>query len=150
DEHRIDHTRLFLGPFGRRELKQLIARIVGADDRDMVDRVLRVVMDQRLPRNPFIFAAMISVLALGKDPEMRNPSAILDAYANLLLGRWDFGDRQGSELDYRRLEHLLAFLAGHLTRTGQARLLRNEVERLVLEYFDARGLRNASAGQRID
>lgn len=147
---RIAHDRVFLGPFGRRELRQLVQRIIGADSADVVERVLRTIHSQRLPRNPLNIAALVFVLAREPDLSAVNESGLLQSYVNVLLENPTGVDPEGLTMDYRRREHLLENFADALVRGNQARMQRAEIERFVLDYFAGLGWRAGSAGHLVD
>ena len=149
-ERGVTHERVFLGPFGRRELRELVARIVGPGASDLVQRVLRTIHRQRLPRNPLNIAALVSVLT--REPELTavNESGLLQSYVNVLLENPTAIDPEGLAMDYRRREHLLARLAEHMVRSNRARIPRGEIERFVLDYFSEVGWRTGSAGHLVD
>jgi predicted phosphodiesterase len=149
-ELEITHERVFLGPFGRRELRELVRHMLGANSRDVVDRVLQVVNEQRLPRNPLNIAALVFVLA--REPELTtiNESGLLQSYVDVLLENPTAVDPEGLAMDPRRREHLLQRLAERLVRKHRDRLTRPESEQFVLDYFSALGWRAGSAGHLID
>jgi hypothetical protein len=146
----LTHERLFLGPFGRRELRQLVARMVGPESGEVVQRVLRTIHRQRLPRNPLNIAALVSVLAREPDLTTINESGLLQSYVNVLLENPTGVDPEGLAMDYRRREHLLERLANVLVRSNRSRITRLEIEHFVLEYFSEIGWRAGSAGHLVD
>jgi 3',5'-cyclic AMP phosphodiesterase CpdA len=149
-EREIPYERVFLGPFGRRELRQLVARMVGPQATDLVQRVLRTIHRQRLPRNPLNIAALVSVLTREPDLTTINESGLLQSYVNILLENPTGVDPEGLSMDYRRREHILERLANHLVRANVTRLPRAEIERFVLDYFEEVGWRSGSAGHLVD
>jgi hypothetical protein len=140
----IPFQGLYLGPFGRAELRELIAKLVGHGSPELLDKVFDVALSQQLPRSPFVLAALVAVLSEEADVTALNVSGLLDAYAKWLLGGEEAADLEGLGMDYRRREHLLGYLAAVLVRTARRRLPRQEAERQVLEYFAARGWSNSS------
>jgi predicted MPP superfamily phosphohydrolase len=146
-EQSIEVEILFLGPFGRGELRQLIQRIVGDADDALTHKILDVAFGEGLPRTPFVMAALVLVLA--DDPEVQtlNESTILDSYTRLLLGLTDMVPPSGP-LDVRGREHLLGSLARHMRAVGEVTLQPGEIEAFILEYFDVKGWgKGMSAGK---
>jgi hypothetical protein len=149
-ERGVPHERVFLGPFGRKELRELVTRIVGPGATDLVHRALRAIHRQRLPRNPLNIAALASVLT--REPELTsvNESGLLQSYVNVLLENPTAADPEGLAMDYRRREHLLEKFADRLVRLNVTRIPRGDIERFVLDYFGEVGWRAGSAGHLVD
>lgn len=142
---------LFLGSFGRRQLRQITQKLLSDAAPDMVDRVLNVVNDQALPRTPFIMVALLAVLAANADPAALNVSGVLNSYIGLLLGRDDAGDLEGLGMDYRRREHLLGWLAATFEKRRVTSLARLDMESELIDYFRRKGWApQHSAGRVID
>jgi 3',5'-cyclic AMP phosphodiesterase CpdA len=146
----VGFSRTFLGPFGRRELRQLATRIVGPESREVVQRVLDLLQTHRLPRNPLNIAALIAVVARERDVTDLNESGLLQSYVTLLLESPLGLDPEGLGMDYRRREVLLARFARVLVLANRSRLPWGETEQFVLDYFEEIGLKSASAGRFID
>jgi len=127
----ITHERVFLAPFTRRQLRELVDRIVGPESSEVVNRVLRTIHRQRLPRNPLNIAALVSVLAREPDITAINESGLLQSSVNVLLDNPTAVDPEGLAMDYRRRELLLEHLAGHLVRENRSRIARGDAEQLV-------------------
>jgi len=148
----LDVDRVFLGPFGRTQLRQLIRSAVGSTQADaIVSRVTYLVSMNELPRTPFIMTALATVVL--QEPEIAsiNESGLLDSYVSLLLGSdiLELHDTLG--LDSRRREHLLAWLSGKLTLLEKGRLGRLESEEAVGNYFRELGWGGSlSPGRVID
>jgi hypothetical protein len=142
--------RLFLGPFGRRETRALVTRIVGAESTELVQKVLNVIQRQRLPRNPLNLAALVSVIVREPTLTAVNESGLLQSYVGVLLDNPLAVDPEGLNMDYRRREHLLQAIARHVVETDITRIHRQELEQLVLDYFRSIGFQSGSAGQQID
>jgi predicted MPP superfamily phosphohydrolase len=142
--------RVFLGPFGRRELRQLVEKSIGPAAGDIVDRIYNVMQGEHLPRSPFIMSILIAVMSNDVDISELNESAVLQSYVNLLLGRDDIGDPEGLAMDYRRREHLLGWIARELTVSGEDRKARLETEEILAAYFRARGWASMSPGRVLD
>jgi predicted MPP superfamily phosphohydrolase len=149
-EGEVPHERVFLGPLGRAELRELATRIVGPGAADVVQRVLQTIHQQRLPRNPLNIAALVSVVV--KEPDLTdvNESGLLQSYVRVLLENPIAGDPEGLGMDYRRRELLLIRLAKHLVQTNRTRLSRGATEQLVLDFFVEVGWTPGSAGRLVD
>lgn len=147
---RTSSTTLYLGPFGRRETRALVARMVGPEGKELVQRVMELIQRQRLPRNPLNLAALISVLIREPNLAAVNESGLLQSYVNVLLDNPLGVDPEKLNMDQRRREHLLQRIARHIVETDATRIERLEIEKLVAEYFDSIAYRSGSPGQHID
>jgi predicted MPP superfamily phosphohydrolase len=146
----IQFDRVFLAPFGRRELRQLVVRIAGPDSSELVSRVLSVIHGQGLARNPLNVAALVAVVTRQEDLTELNESGLLQAYVNILLENPVATDPEGLGLDYRRREYFLAQFASHLVELNRPRLPRSDTERFVLAFYDSIGVHFSSAAQLIE
>lgn len=136
----ISRARVFLGPFGRRELKMLARKFLGGLDRPLVDRVLGILRSEQLPRTPFLMAALVVVLdATDLPPGERSETAIIERYVNLLLGRVSPTEDARLALDFRNYEHILSSFAEHLVERGSDRVSRLESEAFLIEYWQNKG-----------
>ena len=145
----IQFEKVFLGPFGRSELRQLVGRLGGEGDAALVGKVLSLLWAENLPRTPFIMAALVALLLRQGDLTFSSDTAILSAYVDLLLGRWELGDADQLDMDFRRREFILAALAAQLVRTKQVSLSRFDAEAFLSETLKARGWTDFSPGQLI-
>jgi predicted phosphodiesterase len=144
----VHPERLFLGPFGRRELKELVRKVVPGASMAFVDKILAVLGENQLPRNPFLMAALTAVLHERPDAVTSSTTVIVDRYVDLLLGR---AELVGADfLDFRKRERLLEHLAGELDSRGTWRLPRGDAEMIVGEYFRKRADRKVSPGRVVD
>jgi hypothetical protein len=143
----IQPYRMFLGPFGRKEMKQIAAKVAGNGGAKLPDQVLSVLSDKGLPRTPFVMVTLMAVLIQNPDAVVLNATAMVDAYVSLLLGRTELN--LTDPMDSRGREHFLEYFAGELTRSGQFWLDRQDLEKLALTYFQSRRLKS-SAGRAIE
>lgn len=150
EARQIAYETVFLAPFGRREMRELIMRIAGPDSSELVQRVLNVIHGQGLARNPLNVAALIAVVTREEDLTELNESGLLQSYVTILLENPVAVDPEGLAMDYRRREHFLAHFAAKLVEQNRSRLQRLNAEQLVLEYYDGLGWQSASAGQLLD
>jgi predicted MPP superfamily phosphohydrolase len=150
EKHTVSHERLFLAPFGRKEMRQLVMRIAGPDSDELVGRVLNVIHGQGLARNPLNVAALVAVVTREEDLTELNESGLLQSYVTILLENPVAIDPEGLAMDYRRREHFLSQFAAHLVDVNRSRLPRGDAEQFVLTYFESLGWHSASAGQLID
>lgn len=146
----VECTVAHLGPFGRRQTRSLVI-VMGLDAAvDHLDRIFEVAFGENLPRTPFVLAALVAVLVAQPDARPPNVSSLLDAVADLLLGKANPGYVEAG-LDFRRREHLLEFLAAHLVEAKTLTLPRGDAERLIADYFENRGFeRSMSAGNVLN
>ncbi|MFJ3797329.1 metallophosphoesterase [Streptomyces sp. NPDC090088] len=130
----------YLGVFGRREIRSLVALSGTEHAEETVGAVLSLLKRERLPRTPSIIAALVSIVAAGKSvAQGENDTAVLEAYLGMLLGRGEEGEERDHKLDYRQRQHILSCLAEKFIRDNVRRLPRIEVERFLLDYFEAVG-----------
>lgn len=146
----IDASRLFVGPLGRCEVRELVTKMAGADARIVRDKVLRLIAAQHLPRNPFLIQALVAVLTARADIVSLNASGIVDSYVRLLLGVNEAVDFEGLGMDERRREHLLGWMAATLIRRGVVSLPRTDAEELLAGYFRERGRERVSPGAVLE
>jgi hypothetical protein len=126
---------VYLGPFGRQELRNFVEKLTGAPSSELVERVTRILQTERLPRNPFIITALVTVIVKNIELAEVNESSLLDAYVSFLLGQGETVDMSGTQMDYRRREHLLEMFARHLGEEDRLSLPRMDFEEFVLKYF---------------
>lgn len=146
----IPFEEVFLAPFGRREMRQLISRIAGPNSTELVKRVLNVIHGQGLARNPLNVAALVAVVTREEDLTELNESGLLQSYVTILLENPVAVDPEGLAMDYRRREHFLSQFAQHLVNINRTRLSRRECEQFVLDYYERLGWVSESAGQLLD
>jgi predicted MPP superfamily phosphohydrolase len=139
----VTPERVFLAPFGRRELRLLIRKLAAGAEGTLIERIFALIRTQGLPRTPLTMAALIAILREEEDPADVNESGLLDAYVNYLLGGSELSDAEGLGMDFRKREHLLAFLASELYKAGKNELGWPEVEECLRRYFNERGLRQS-------
>ena len=139
----------FLGPFGRREVRQIVKRMSGEADPRLVTRVLRLVHRQRLSRSPLTLTALVYVTLSEEDLAAVNESGWLDSFVTVMIDNPLGFDVEGLKMDHRRREHLLERLADHLVTKGVSRLPRIDIEDFVIGYFRELGWESGSAGQLI-
>jgi hypothetical protein len=128
-----------VGPFGRRELRTFIEKLNGSPSRDLVDRVMKIVATERLPRNPFVITALVTIILKNIELAEVNESSLLNAYVSFLLGQGETYDQSGSEMDHRRREHLLSMVAISLSDANRVAMPRLELEEFIAKYFRDRG-----------
>ncbi|MEV0470070.1 metallophosphoesterase [Streptomyces prunicolor] len=130
----------YLGTFGRRELRSLVA-LAGSDrSEEIVTAVLSLLSRERLPRTPAIMAALISIITAGSSLSPgANDTTVLEAYLGMLLGRGEEEVDRKPMLDYRQRQHILSCLAEKFVRDDISRLSRMETERFLLNYFEGVG-----------
>ncbi len=148
--YKIPSQTLYLGHFGRRETRALVARIVGPGESDLVQRILWLVQRQRLPRNPLNLAALISVLMREPTLTAVNESGLLQSYVNVLLDNPLNVDPEKLNMDLRRREHLLQRIARHIVEEDASRINRMELEEVVIDYFKSIGYKSGSADQQVN
>jgi predicted MPP superfamily phosphohydrolase len=145
--HDVTSRVAYLAPWGRRELKQLVSLLAKDIDSSVPDRILEVLTEKGLPRNPFLMAALTGVMATNPDLRQLNTTVIVNAYVELLLGRTNF--EGGEFLDFRPRSHLLGYIAATFSQRAIQRMNWTEIEALVNDYLVKRDHPNESAGRLI-
>ncbi|MFB6958305.1 metallophosphoesterase [Streptomyces sp. NPDC056309] len=131
----------YLGVFGRRELRSLVA-LAGSDRaEEIISAVLSLLSRERLPRTPAMMAALISIISAGSTLSLgdNNDTAVLETYLGMLLGRGEEESDRKPMLDYRQRQHILSCLAEKFVRDDITRLPRMQTERFLHDYFDGVG-----------
>lgn len=140
----IPFQRVFLGPFGIRQLRQLASTL--ASTPTDIERINGMISKQRLPRTPFTMIALLAVVDAQRDTEPDlNESALLEAYVNLLLGSGEPAETEQLEMNFRKRVHLLGEFARAVYTRDEKSMAKPEAEQFLLEYFGKKGLR-PSAG----
>lgn len=147
DEVGIEFQHGYLGPFGLVQLRQLIQRVGGDSVAPHVGSIMRLVFGERLPRSPFVLAAVIAVLSANPSSRPPNESRVLEAVISLLLGKFDPSDTEAG-IDARGREALLQDLARKFTIEGIERIDRRSAETFVATYFDERGFEGSESPGR--
>ncbi len=141
----VEVAHAFLGPFGRKQLRGLIARYTGGNDRQLMSKAGQLIRMGGLPRTPFIMATLIAVLLRQSDVVRINESGLLDAHADFLLRMEPGGLIDDQLMDPTLREGVLAWLAERLVREGKDRLPRTDVESALGDQFGRLGWGRASS-----
>jgi predicted MPP superfamily phosphohydrolase len=139
EKYEINAGRVYLGNTGRTETKQLVARTVGSEETDLVAKVLEFGQKLRLPRNPFNLLALASVIGEERSLIAINETGLLEAFVARFLADTSVVDPEGVSMDYRRWEHLLQSIAKEVVESDQARIPRQTIVQLILDYYRERG-----------
>ncbi len=135
----VEAAYVHVWPFGRKEVRDLVKRVGGIEDQELVRRVSSLVVSNRLPRNPFIIAALVAVLRAEGDFDALNESSVLAAYVRYVLGATELTESAQLGLDFRRREHLLGCLAEELLDEPRFRITRLQAEQFVADYYSDQG-----------
>jgi predicted MPP superfamily phosphohydrolase len=135
----VSAERVHVWPFKRSQVRALVNQIEGTDDDALVEQVSSLLISNRLPRSPFLIAALIAVLRSQGDLQILNESSILAAYARFILGATDLAESAEHGQDYRAREYLLGCLAEALLSKQRHRMTRAEAERFFSDYFAQHG-----------
>jgi hypothetical protein len=145
DEAELDHSRAYLAPFGKSQLRKLATTVSPGADAD-IDQIYGLIRTQSLPQTPFTMLALIAVMnAQLTDPDDLNHSSLLEAFVNLLLGSGEIADTERLGMNYRKRVALLGELARALYDEPGWSMPIPDVEAMFLKFFDDRALR-ISAG----
>lgn len=145
EEAGVEHSRAFLAPFGRTELRKLAKTIKRGEEAD-VEQIYGLIRTQSLPQTPFTMVALITVVSAEQLQADLNESDLLEAFVKLLLGSGQLADMERLGMNFRRRVVLLAELARTIYEIPEHSIPVPDAERLLWEYFDRRALR-LSAGQ---
>jgi hypothetical protein len=145
NEAGIRHSRIYLAPFGRTELRKLAKTIRRGDEAD-VEQIYGLIRTQSLPQTPFTMVALITVVTAEQLRADLNESDLLEAFVKLLLGSGELADMEQLGMDFRRRVVLLGELARKIYEVPSLSIPIADAEQLLLEYFRSCGLR-LSAGQ---
>ncbi|HEY5942075.1 MAG TPA: metallophosphoesterase [Solirubrobacterales bacterium] len=145
NEAGIQHSRIYLAPFGRTELRKLAKTIKRGDEAD-VEQIYGLIRTQSLPQTPFTMVALITVVTAEQLRADLNESDLLEAFVKLLLGSGELADMEQLGMDFRRRVVLLGELARKIYEVPSLSIPVADAEQLLLEYFRSCGLR-LSAGQ---
>ena len=139
-----------LGPFGLKQLKQLVDRVGGGEAAAHVHHIMKMMFGEHLPRSPFVLSAVIAVLSSNPSLRPRNESKILEAVISLLLGKFNPSDTEAG-IDARGREDLVQEFARHFILSAVDRISRRDAELFVAQYFDSRGIEgSASPGNHLN
>ena len=139
DDAGVSAAYVHVWPFGRKEVSDLVKRVGGIEDQDLARRVTSLVVSNRLPRNPFIIAALVAVLRAEGDFDALNESSVLAAYVRYVLGATELTESAQLGLDFRRREHLLGCLAEELLDKPRFKISRLAAEQYVADYYSEQG-----------
>lgn len=145
----VEPARLFLGPLNRpSEVRQLVRKMLRAPSKALADKVLSVLNASQLPRTPFMMAALTAILHDRPDIQALDPTAVIDRYIDLLLGRTDMV--YVGRFDYRRRLHLMEYLAGRFTTGEVESVPRRDAEAWIGTYLDSLGDRKTSPHRLLE
>jgi|GEM_PF-5120172 len=145
NEAGIQHSRIYLAPFGRTELRKLAKTIKRGNEAD-VEQIYGLIRTQSLPQTPFTMVALITVVTAEQLRADLNESDLLEAFVKLLLGSGELADMEQLGMDFRRRVVLLGELARNIYEVPTLSIPVGDAEELLLEYFRSCGLR-LNAGQ---
>lgn len=145
EEAGVNYSVAHLGPLGRAELRELAGTVAQSTDTELVDRIVNVMLREGLPRNPFVMAALVAVWLNGDASTLTDETAILSAYADLLLGRFELEETGDEWMDYRRREHLLESLAAEMWCSRVDAMDSLSVHRFANDYAERKGWTNFPA-----
>ncbi|WP_329177105.1 metallophosphoesterase family protein [Streptomyces sp. NBC_01477] len=132
--------RRYLGIFGRREVRHLVELLHSEESERVVTSVLNILQREKLPRNPSMMAALVSIFGDNETwASGINDTAVIEIYAGMLLGREDTTEDRRFQLDFRERQDILSSFAEKIVREGVSSLSRVETERFLLDYFDELG-----------
>lgn len=126
----------YMGPFGRRQLRDLVQLIDPQRAAQIVEAVNGTVAQEHLPRNPLVLATLTSVV-IADDQQITagTQTAVLEAFVGVLLGRNEGVQINAIDLDYREREHMLGCFAERLLHDGVYGLPAVEAEAFFVDYF---------------
>jgi hypothetical protein len=137
--HPRPFQRRYVGRLSKADVRSLVTLVDAGRSKEITEKAVEVVRAHRLPSTPFTFSMIISALLRGEALlAMTSPTALLDAYIDLLLGRGALDDDSRWGLDAFNRGYVLAKLAerfvhrkaGSLRQTDAVEELQNILEEL--------------------
>lgn len=145
-------VRAALGPIGRRVVLRYVGRMNHGDMHALAslaspskatalaDRALQVINREHLPRTPFTFGLLLTVLMHGESyMSASSGTALLDAYVNLLMGRGDPHEDARFSLDALERSDILANLAEVYVRQRVGSMSQKDFTSALSDYFEQVG-----------
>ncbi|AZZ53552.1 SIR2 family NAD-dependent protein deacylase [Rathayibacter festucae] len=148
---------VYLGRFSNIEARELAKRLSPGSEGKLVQSVMIVIREKRLPRNPFTITLLLELIRNGsalKDEE--SEIAVLDKYVDLLLVGDFFRNLGRDELTLRNKRLVLVTLARKLVERKEDRAPQSDfiswIEQLFAELnwpYDALGCLNDLIKRRV-
>jgi len=130
----------YIGKLNRRDAKKIAALIEPSRADKLAAKAMRVARDECLPRTPLIIGLLVCMLLRGETLlSTASPTALLDEWVNLLLGRGDPHDDARFSLDSLEKADILGFLAERYVQTRTGSLSEGEAIACLDDYFAAVG-----------
>lgn len=133
----LDFKVRYVGRLARADVRAL-ARLVDPSRADnLSNKAIEVVEAHRLPSTPFTFSMIVSAILRGESlMAATSPTALLDAYLDLLLGKGATDEDSRYGLDAFNRSFILAKLAEHFVHRKAGALPLTEVVSALTESLD--------------
>lgn len=130
----------YLGKLNQRDATKIAALIEPARAERLATKAMSIAKDECLPRTPLTIGLLVCMLLRGETLlATASPTALLDAWVNLLLGRGDPHDDARFALDSLEKADILAYLAERFVVARAGSLPEQEAIACLEEYFAAVG-----------
>lgn len=126
----------YVGKLNKRDATKIANLIEPARADKLAAKAMNIAQNECLPRTPLTIALLVCMLLRGETLlSAASPTALLDAWVNLLLGRGDPHDDARFSLDSLEKADILAFLAERFVQARTGSLTEVEAIACLDEYF---------------
>lgn len=130
----------YIGRLNGRDATRMAALIEPARAERLAMKAIEIAKNECLPRTPLTIGLLVCMLLRGETLlSAASPTALLDAWVNLLLGRGDPHDDARFSLDSLEKADILAFLAERFVQARTGSLPEEVAIACLREYFEAVG-----------
>lgn len=138
--------QLFLQPFTRRQVRDLIKKWFGHDEArcgQLVDEVLRVTRMLGLPRSPFLMSMIIWLNEKNIKFSPVNYATLIEGFIEGLLEKLNDSNFRSESYTFRTKQHFLCELAAVISESPDKSLTSLGLQQFAIEYFQSRPQPNA-------
>ncbi len=147
DEFGATKPPIYIQPFGRTEIRELVRKVSpskGEDAIDFANTIIKLMRDNDLPRNPYIVTVLSSVLANISIEAVINEATLLDKMIDLLLNKQDPSNLLRSSTDFAGQNIILEQIAFWLK--GQDSFVpENDLLGRLADFLIDRGIQESAA-----
>ena len=140
DEVDISVRVMYVGRLSNTDVRRFVKLAEPRRTEAISSSVLDALREQRLPRTPFTIALLISIFVNGKDISANtSPTAVLDQYVSLLLGRGDADEDSRFGFDSVQREAMLQDIARLFLEQQRGALQRSMLLSRLENFFETYG-----------
>lgn len=122
-ERKIEHRVRYIGRLTVNDIRAMADLIAPERSEQVATSVMNLLASEHLPRTPITVAMLISIICQGGQVALNtSPTAIIDHFVDLLLGRGESGDDTRLGVGAANRESILADLAGLFVERREASL----------------------------